>query len=110
MPRKKIIHEPGRLPPIPMTDELRARFVELDREYRQDDNHQACELCGWGVGIGKVRVSSGRLYCVPCVWTLAEHGRPTSRDAWALLRLPNMRRYLTHSERASLHVRRDEAA
>lgn len=91
-------------PPIPMTDDLRRRFEELNQPRHPDDD--ACPVCGGAIGMGKVKLgtSNVRYVCVPCVLTLQQHRYTPDRMEWRMLRLPALRWYLTHPDRQTLHL------
>jgi hypothetical protein len=109
MPKKKTIPDPTRLPPIPLTDELRRRFEELSRPMEAE---QTCGVCGWGRDVPKVTKRS-RLICVVCNVMLGRMS-PTERETvlrfgvdretWAVRRLPYYRAWLSHPQRSTLHL------
>jgi len=112
MPRKKTMPDPLRLPPIPLTHELRARFDELDREYWNSDDKQSCGICGQGRGIPK-RTARDKLICYVC-YAMMSPMSPTERERvltfgvdkenWMMRRLSWYRIWFQHSERATLHL------
>jgi hypothetical protein len=56
--------------------------------------------------MGKVPMATNnvRYVCVPCVLTLRQHLYSPEKMQWLMLRLSALRWYLSHPDRATLHL------
>jgi hypothetical protein len=85
-------------PPVELTPKLQARFAELDRRQRPED--ETCPLCGQGRGLPKVAYTPKHTICIVCALML-DRAKPDKRIptldsppmpfVWANLRLPFFR-------------------
>lgn len=106
MPKKKLKPNPFRLPPVPLTPGLLARFRALDAP---TDTDQPCSVCRQGRGMRKVTIHE-RLVCHVCSVMLSKlsavHREWVLRIGvgqmkWAEKRLPYYREWLTSADRAN---------
>jgi hypothetical protein len=104
-------------PPLEPTPELQRRFAELDAQHQPED--ETCPLCAQGRGLPKVAYTPKHTVCIVCALMLDKAKpekriptleAPPIRSVWAVLRLPFFREWLTHPNRNTLHLSRQEAA
>jgi hypothetical protein len=111
MPRRKVTPDPTRLPALPLTPELTARFRALDAP---TETEQPCNICHQGRDVPKTAIRN-RLVCVVCSVMLGQM-TPLGREKALLLgvdplrRLPYYRAWFQHPDRATLHLKQSQAA
>ena len=105
MPRRKVTPDPLRLPAVPLTPALTARFRALDTPTETD---QPCGICHQGRDVPKTTIRN-RLVCVVCSVMLGQMSKFEREKVLLfgvdpLRRLPYYRTWFQHPDRATLHL------